>query len=131
MEALYELYQDKDVTRYMEDLFPDREEERVYLQNYYKNVYCFYGFGMWLLTKKDGTVIGRAGVEWNDRQEFVLGYMLGKKYQKQGYAREACEAILAYMRDALDITEIKAVIRKGNEASIRLAEKLGVRIELV
>lgn len=131
VERLYELYRDEEVTRYMEGLFPDIEEEREYMKNYYRYVYQFYGYGMWLICLKDGTVIGRAGIEANDKQEHVLGYMLGKKYQHKGYAYEACSAILTYAREELELNKIKAYVRKENKASIRLAEKLPVELILL
>ncbi len=147
--GLYELYGDEEVTRYMEPLFPDIREEQAYMESYYENVYCFYGYGLWLITLKDGTIIGRAGVELlpGDDQvpegyvryryggkiknggepeagEHVLGYMLGKPYWHKGYAAEACRAILEYAGE-LGIREITALIHQDNIASIRLAEKLG------
>lgn len=139
-ERLYELYENPQITRYMESLFPDIEEERAYMDSYYENIYCFYGYGMWLVTLKDGTVIGRAGIEHvpiipeNQPQtegetppEHELGYMLGVPYQHHGYALEACRAILGYARDELGITDVAVNIHPENKPSLRLAEKLGVK----
>jgi RimJ/RimL family protein N-acetyltransferase len=139
-ERLYELYENPQITRYMESLFPNIEEERAYMDSYYENVYRFYGYGMWLVTLKDGTVIGRAGIEHipemteNQPQtegetppEHELGYMLGVPYQHQGYALEACRAILDYARDELGITDVAVNIHPENKPSLRLAEKLGLK----
>lgn len=85
VDRIYRLYEDPRVTEYMEALFSDPEEEKAYTQSYYRNVYCFYGFGIWLLERKtDGELLGRAGLEVNENGEFVLGYMLAAKYQHQG-----------------------------------------------
>lgn len=128
---LYHLYENPEVTRYMDNIFKDKDEECAYIESYYRVVYCFYGFGMWLITKKDGTVIGRAGIEANDREEIVIGYMLAPQYQKQGYAKEACEGVLAYAKEILGIDrkDIVAYIHEENKPSMRLAEKLGIRIK--
>ena len=128
---MYELYADSDITKYMENLFEDVEQEREYMKNYYEQIYLFFGYGMWLITLKDGTVIGRAGIENNEKGEQVLGYMLGKEYQKQGYALEACRAILDYAKKELEITEVVAYIEPENEPSLALARKLGVKVCLL
>lgn len=126
VDALYEIYEAPSITRYMENLFADRDEERQYMRDYYDHVYCFYGYGMWLLTLKDGTVIGRAGIENNEDGEFVLGYVIGEPYQRQGYACEACRAILEYAENELEIEDVVVYAHPDNQASVKLAEKLGV-----
>lgn len=131
LESVCHLYENPEVTKYMDNIFADKEEERVYIEDYYRLIYCFYGFGMWLITTKDGKVIGRAGIEVNDKEEVVIGYMLDPIYQKQGYAWEACEGVLAYAKEVLEIDrqDIVAYIHAENKPSIKLAEKLGIRIK--
>ena len=57
VDQIYELYAHPDITLYMEPLFENREEEKEYMVSYYDHVYCFCGYGMWLITLKDGTII--------------------------------------------------------------------------
>lgn len=125
---LYELYREPEITRYMENLFADEAEETVYTREYIKNVYEFWGYGIWLVVKKDtGEIIGRAGVESKDAEEGLeLGFMIGKAYQKQGYAYEICKAIIRYAQEELLESNIRAYVRKDNQASIGLCEKLGM-----
>ena len=127
VDAFYELYSDKEITEYMEPLFEDRDEEIEYTKSYIKNVYEFYGFGMWtVLDKTTGEVIGRAGVSYRDGYELPeLGFMIGKKYQRQGLAYEVCSAILKYVRDNYAIDEVLIFIESQNTPSILLAKKLG------
>ena len=129
VDALFRLYESEEVTRYMENLF-SREEEMEYIRSYYDCVYRFYGFGMWLIVRKDGVVMGRAGLELDQDGEYNLGYMLAPEYQHQGYALEACTGILQYAGECLEIEkkQIKAKIHPENKPSIRLAGKLGIRI---
>ena len=47
VERLYEIYADPSITRYMEGLFADREQERRYMEDYRRYVYEFYGYGIW------------------------------------------------------------------------------------
>lgn len=128
---LYELYEDESITRYMEPLFPEQQQEEDYTRDYIKNVYHFYGYGMWLITlKENNTVIGRAGLEYKEGFEGLeLGFMLGTEYQHKGYAYEACKAILEYAREELEQVSFRAIVHKNNEPSKQLCKKLGM-IEL-
>lgn len=124
---LYELYRDGSITRYMGALFPDPEQEKAYTEDYIKNVYGFYGYGMWVLEEKaGGRVIGRAGLEYREGFEGLeLGYMLGVDYQHMGYAYEACRAIISYGVSELGQKEYCSFVDRENAASIRLCERLG------
>lgn len=127
IDSVYELYQDKSVTKYMEDLYEDKENELDYLDKYYKNIYSYFGFGTWgVIRKEDQKMIGMAG--YNYRPEFdepELGFMFGVPYQKQGYAYEICNAIIQYGKNELGFTAIQALTESENENSIRLLIKLG------
>ncbi len=124
---LYELYDDASITQYMEPLFADPEQERIYTREYIKNVYGFYGYGMWVLEDKErGQLIGRAGLEFKEGFEGLeLGFMLGVAYQHKGYAYEACTEILSYGVRELDQKTYCSFINEENKASIRLCERLG------
>ncbi len=125
---LKELYADKEITKYMEDLYP-LEEEIEYTKKYIKNIYEFYGYGMWLMKlKATGEIIGRVGIESKDGFDGLeLGFMVGKNYQHKGYAYEACKACIAYGVNELENHEFRAMVHKENEASKRLCKKLGFK----
>ena len=112
----------------MEPLFPTRQQEEDYTRDYIKNVYHFYGYGMWVITLKESEeVIGRAGLEYKEGFDGLeIGFMLGKEHQHKGYAYEACKAILEYAKAELEQNEIHAVVHKENHASIVLCERLGL-----
>ncbi|MDE6055657.1 MAG: GNAT family N-acetyltransferase [Lachnospiraceae bacterium] len=124
---LYELYRDASVTQYMEPLFADPEQEVLYTKEYIKNIYGFYGYGMWVLEeKKNRRVIGRAGLEYKEGFEGLeLGFMLGVAYQHKGYAYEACSEIISYGIRELDQRTYCSFINENNTASIHLCERLG------
>lgn len=130
VDLFYELYKDEEITRYMEPLFEDREEEIEYTKSYIKNVYEFYGFGMWTVVEKaTGKVIGRAGVSYREGFEHPeLGFMIGNDFQRQGYAYEVCSAIVDYMYENYDMEEILIFIEPQNTPSINLAKKLGATL---
>lgn len=128
VDSFYQIYAEPEITKYMEDLYADRDEEIAYINNYQKKVYSFYGYGMWTVLTKEGTVIGRAGISWREGFELPeLGFVIGVPWQRQGYAYEVCSAILAYARGELGMTDIQALVMQGNKKSENLCRKLGFR----
>lgn len=113
------------------------------MESYTKNQYIFYGFGFWALAEKEsGELVGVAGLTVpkadadtdtstfelsfpNGEGELELGYHIFSPFRKKGYAFEACEAILRYGRDELELGMVTARISKDNVPSLRLAERLG------
>lgn len=126
VDSFYEIYAEPEITKYMEDLYDDREEEVAYIRDYREKIYGFYGYGMWTVLTKDGTVIGRAGISWREGFDFPeLGFVIGVPWQRQGYAYEVCSAILTYAQKELMMTEIQALVMAGNDKSEALCRKLG------
>lgn len=128
LDSLYEVYNHPSITRYMEGLYEDREKEAAYTRDYIKNVYGFYGYGLWIVEEKDsGQIIGRAGLSHREGyEEPELGYVIGKKYQNKGYATEVCKAILKYGTKEFGFKHFNAFVHKDNGASIRICEKCGM-----
>ena len=131
VEDFYRMYAEPSVTYYMEDLFQDPDEKRVYMENYIKQFYGFYGFGMWtVLLKETGQVIGRAGFSIREGYDLPeLGFMLDVPFQKKGLAFEVCRAILNYGKEELYFKEVQALVETENEASLRLLGRLGFTFE--
>lgn len=127
LEDLYELYADSHVTRYTESLFQDKEQEKQYIQDYIENIYKYYGFGTWLIHRKeDGRLIGRAGFNYRPGfEEVELGFVIGYPFWRNGYAYEVCEHLLKIGKTAFEFEKVQALADKENEASIQLLEKLG------
>lgn len=126
MDSFYQIYAEPQITKYMEDLFADREDEIAYVRDYRENVYGFYGYGMWTVLLKDGTVIGRAGISWREGSDLPeLGFVIGVPWQRQGYAYEVCRAILDHAYEELGLTQVQALVMKENGESAALCEKLG------
>lgn len=127
VDDFYRIYSNPSITRYMEDLFPDRNREIEYLRAYVEQVYHFYGFGLWtVIHKKSGQVIGRAGLNVREGYEIPeLGFVIDAAYQRQGYGFEVCSDILKYAEEELDFSMIQAFVNENNRISIHLLEKLG------
>lgn len=131
LDDLFELYAGKGMVDYVEPLY-SYEEEREYQEAYIRNMYGFYGYGMWIVCDRNtGELIGRAGLEHREELdgEMELGYAIGVPYQRQGYATEVCEAILEYAHKELEQTSLCCLIEEGNHVSEHLARKLGFALD--
>lgn len=127
LEELYELYSNPEVTRYTEGLFPEKEKEKQYIEDYIENVYEYYGFGTWLIVRKeDGKLIGRAGFNYRPGfEEAELGFMIGYPFWRKGYAYEVCSHLLKIGKEVFELEKMQALVEKENEASKKLLQKLG------
>lgn len=126
VKEFYRIYREPSITYYMEDLFQDPDEENAYMEAYIRQIYGFYGFGMWtVLLKNTGQVIGRAGLSIREGYDLPeLGFVIDVSHQGRGYALEACSAILTYAKEELCFEQVQALVRQENEASINLLKKL-------
>ena len=129
LDAVYEVYSAPSITRYMEGLYENREEELEYTRSYIQNAYTFWGYGTWVIERKsDQKIIGRVGFNLRDGFEDVeLGFVIMEEEQKKGYAYECCTAVLELGRKEYEFERVQALVKEGNEASVRLCEKLGFK----
>jgi RimJ/RimL family protein N-acetyltransferase len=89
------------------------------------------GFGLWALEEKaSGRFIGRAGLlQPEGWPGFEVGWTLARPSWGKGYATEAAREALRYAFDELDRDHVISIIRPDNLPSIRVAERLGERLE--
>ena len=125
LDSFYEIYSDPSITTYMEDLM-ERSEEEKYTENYRDLIYEIYGHGIWtVVLKETGEIIGRAGLDERagyDRPE--LGFVIGTKWHRKGFAEEVCRGILKWASEN-DIDEVMSITEPENIASVNLLKKLG------
>jgi RimJ/RimL family protein N-acetyltransferase len=88
-----------------------------------------YHLGIFL--KADSTLIGVLGLMHVDmkNKKAELGYWLGKKYQRHGYATEALDIILHFGFLNLGLERVYAQTFSFNEGSKRLLEHIGFTLE--
>lgn len=131
VEAFYQIYQEPSITLYMENLFPEPADEKAYMKDYIKQIYGFYGYGLWtVILKETGKIIGRAGLSVRTGYDLPeLGFVIDAKYQRQGYAFEVCEAILCYAKEELEFEQVQALVDERNIASQNLLKKLGFHFD--
>ena len=95
------------------------------------HLYEAYGYGPFRAALKDSdTAIGICGLFRRDGLDDPdIGYAVLPDHCSQGYAYEACCAVIEHARSDLGLTRLIAIISPDNAASIGLIEKLGLRFE--
>ncbi|MEC4815567.1 MAG: GNAT family N-acetyltransferase [Scytonema sp. PMC 1069.18] len=89
------------------------------------------GYGMWAVEERQsGEMIGRVGF-WQPEGwiGFEIGWSLRRAYWGCGYATEAARAAMTYAFEELQQPHIISLIRPQNAASIKVAQKLGEKLE--
>ena len=89
------------------------------------------GYGHWAVEEKaSGDLIGRIGfLNPEGWPGFEIGWTLGREYWGKGYAIEGARRALEYAFTELDRDHVISLIHPENRASIRVAERLGERLE--
>ena len=91
------------------------------------------GFGTWGVERKsDGKLIGNAGLfnAWRGLdpefgEEPEMGWIFAAETHGQGFASEACRAVVEWGEANLQPSPWWAIIAPANEPSLKLAERLG------
>ncbi|GAA3521587.1 GNAT family protein [Aeromicrobium panaciterrae] len=94
-----------------------------------------------VIIELDGVVIGDFMIKIQDawaqaevseqavRSQAELGWTLDPAHMGQGYATEAATALLEYCFETLGVRRITAICFADNAPSVRLIERLGMRLE--
>jgi [ribosomal protein S5]-alanine N-acetyltransferase len=139
-KALHAIYGDPEVMRYIGDgstLTPAKT--KAWIEKALAR-WKADGFGHFVI-EKDRKVIGRAGFlvwdpdEWKtgtlaelgDHAAIELGWMLAQEHWGNGYATEAAIALRNYGFKELKFERLISLITHGNDASVKVAERLGAR----
>lgn len=91
-----------------------------------------FGFGMFAVTPRDGDRAVALVGPWSppDWPEKEIGWMvLSAEAEGRGIAREAAEAALGHAWRTLGWHTAVSYIAEGNDRSVRLAERLGARLD--
>jgi len=92
-----------------------------------------HGYGLFsIIHRADGLLIGDCGLEHTEvdgTPETELGYDLRSDFWNRGLATEAATAVRDHAFGALALPRLISLIRHGNGASRRVAEKIGMRLD--
>jgi ribosomal-protein-alanine N-acetyltransferase len=142
-EALAPMYADPEVMRYLGN---GRTLTRAQTERSVQRMIDGWeadGFGLFTTVRKeDETIIGRVGlILWNPEtweptrassegpKELEVGYTIGRSFWGRGYATEAAAASRDFALERLGARRLIALIIHGNDASERVALKLGFQYE--
>lgn len=133
LDALFALYSDSEIRRYFPEGTLTREETKEELEWFLNGHPDHPALGLWATIQKEtGQFIGRCGLlPWmiDGRPEVEIAYLLDKKVWGQGLATEAAQAILLYGFEQLHLSHLICLIDRENQASIRVATKIGMTFE--
>ncbi len=129
LDELVVLHADPTLVRFVGDGTPaTRAESAEWLDRHLAELArCGYGL-MATELRADGEFVGRCGYkEWviEGDPALEIGWMIARKHQREGYATEAGGALRDYAFESFDRSYLVSVIHPENEASLRVAEKLG------
>lgn len=128
LEDLVAMHSDPEVSRFIGGVkLPEQSRERLaeWIAEYEQ-----YGFSKWaVILRATGEFIGRCGLsleEANGVSEWELGWTFARAHWGHGYATEAAAAVRDHSFNKLGLQRLISLIRPGNFASIRVAERLGM-----
>lgn len=89
------------------------------------------GAGMWAVEHREtGAFVGIVGFAAPDGWPgFELAWTLARCWWGHGYATESAREALAYAFTVLDQDRVISLIHPGNRASIRVAERIGEKLQ--
>ena len=133
LDALWELYCDPEVTRFIPDAPKTREEAKEELEWFMHGHPRRPELGLWAtILKENHRFIGRGGLlPWviEGQDEVEVAYTIAREYWGRGLGTEVAEAILRYGFEKLHLPRLICLIEPENSASQRVAEKIGMRLE--
>lgn len=102
-----------------------------YLTNGPISMYKNHGFGLYAVENiSNQTIIGICGIiKRNTLPDADLGYAFLDKFTGNGYAYEACEAVIDYAKQELNLHTILAITMPENIRSIHLLKKLNFKFK--
>jgi RimJ/RimL family protein N-acetyltransferase len=132
-DAMAKIFGDAEVMRYGPGVQTPQWVDD-WLRSWIERRYAEWGFGFWAVVEpSSGAVIGYCGLtQFSNRcaaGEAELGYRLARAHWGQGYATEAARAVRDHAFATLALPRLIAMIDPRNTASLRVAEKLGMRYE--
>lgn len=129
-EAFYQLNCDPEVMRFTGELpLQSIGEAREAIENYPD--FDSIGYGRWgCIMKGEESICGFCGLKYLEDLNVVdVGYRFLPQYWGKGLATEACHASIRFGFEVLGLPYIIAMVLPENLASIRVLEKVGMKLE--
>ena len=129
---MYELMNDPGWLEYIGDRgIRSVDDARGYIRDRLQAQYLRLGYGLYLVELKNPrTPVGLCGLVKRDWLDDVdLGFAFLPQFRGRGCALEAASATLEHAHAVLGLARIVAIVSPANRASIRVLERLGMRLE--
>jgi RimJ/RimL family protein N-acetyltransferase len=127
--ACFAMDREPEVTRFIDGPWSDPIAHRAFIEARTRGPFP-EGLGYWtILRRADAVFLGWVMLIPRDAEgpEIEIGWRLNRAAWGHGHATEAAKPVLHHGLSTLGLAEIVADIDAGNTASIRVAEKLGLR----
>lgn len=102
------------------------------LRRYAQDMRDGLAYPFFVFREEDDALVGAcnlSGLRRGVLQTGSLGYWVGERYARRGYTRSAVRAVLRFAFDTLSLHRVEAACLPQNEASRRLLEGVGFRLE--
>lgn len=133
LPALHALYRDPEVRAFFPDGTRTLEETQAELEWFLHGHPRDRRLGLWATVERaSGRFVGRCGLlPWqiDGKPEVELAFLIDKARWGEGLASEAATAIVGYARDMLKLQRLICLVMPGNQRSVRVATKAGMRFE--
>jgi RimJ/RimL family protein N-acetyltransferase len=143
LDAYAQLFADPEVVRYTGGVTKTRAESALALERMIRH-WQDHGIGLFsLVRQEDERVLGRVGFllwdaeSWQhamvqppgEKAETEIGWTLARAHWGLGYATEGATAARDWALQELGLRRLISLIQRGNDASVRVAHKLGETLE--
>ncbi len=129
-QAVHENSLDEDTRRFLPDEVFETVEDAAETVGFLMSCYGgSEGPFVYPALLKDGTYIGYVQAVPLDDGQWEIGYHVGERYTKNGYATEAVKAFMPVIMGKIGINSMRGICRFDNTASRRVMEKCGFVLE--
>ncbi len=131
-EDMYKYASDPEVTRYLTwSCHTSLKETQRHIKLLQKK-YASGAFNDWgLILKGSGRMIGTCGFTSFDYEHLTaeIGYVVARDMWGNGYAAEAAKRVMQFGREEFGLTGFCAKMIEGNDASLSVMKKCGMKLE--
>ncbi len=131
LDAYLAIFGDPEVARYLGDGKPMDRATAWRSLAFALGHWALRGYGLWAVEERaTGRLVGRVGLlQPEGWPGLELAWALAREAWGQGYATESARRVLAYAFTELPVDRLISLIYPANTPSIRVAERLGERLE--
>lgn len=109
-----------------------RARFRTRIKRYAEEVRDGKGYAFFTFRESDGALVGGLSltrVHLGVSQSVTMGYWSGAAFAQQGYTRAAARLAVRFAFEALNLHRVEAACQPDNDASRRLLEAIGFKLE--